>query len=240
VKGSAEGHCGNLDSLLTSDPAGGVVPALPESASRTIVLAGGRALVRAARRSVLTRFGWHVVAEAADAADAARASAHHGAGVVLVDADVPEGSFLAVRRIVEYAPTVSVLVVAAEHDPETLLAAVRAGATGFVAETVGPRGLARAAEVALRGEAVIPRAAVITLIEQLRGEAREHTSVDGQSLQLTRREADVMSRHRDGMTPKEIAYELDLSDVTVRRHLSSVAKKVRQARPLTLALESTS
>jgi DNA-binding NarL/FixJ family response regulator len=49
-----------------------------------------------------------------------------------------------------------------------------------------------------------------------------------------------MKRRRDGMTTKEIAYELDLSDVTVRRHLSSVARKVRQARPLTLALESTS
>jgi DNA-binding NarL/FixJ family response regulator len=59
-------------------------------------------------------------------------------------------------------------------------------------------------------------------------------------LQLTRREADVMSRAREGMTPKEIAHELDLSDVTVRRHLSSVARKARQARPLTLALESTS
>jgi DNA-binding NarL/FixJ family response regulator len=44
------------------------------------------------------------------------------------------------------------------------------------------------------------------------------------------------------MNTKEIAYELDLSDITVRRHLSSVAKKAkaRQARPLTLALESTS
>jgi two-component system, NarL family, nitrate/nitrite response regulator NarL len=213
---------------------------LPEKPVRTIVLAGGLALVRAARRSVLTHFGWHVVADTADATGAAEASARHGAGLVLVDADVPEGSFQAVRRIVEHAPSVSVLVVAAELDQETLLAAVRAGATGFVAETVGPDGLARAAEVALRGEAVIPRAAVVTLIEQLRGEARERTSVDGQSLQLTRREADVMSRHREGMTPKEIAYALELSDVTVRRHLSSVAKKVRQARPLTLALESTS
>jgi DNA-binding NarL/FixJ family response regulator len=44
------------------------------------------------------------------------------------------------------------------------------------------------------------------------------------------------------MSTKEIAHELDLSDVTVRRHLSSVARKAkaRQARPLTLALESTS
>ena len=58
--------------------------------------------------------------------------------------------------------------------------------------------------------------------------------------ELTRREADVIARRREGMTTKEIAYELNLSDITVRRHLSSVAKKVRQARPLTLALESTS
>ena len=44
------------------------------------------------------------------------------------------------------------------------------------------------------------------------------------------------------MSTREIAYELDLSDVTVRRHLSSVARKAkeRQARPLTFTLESTS
>jgi DNA-binding NarL/FixJ family response regulator len=64
--------------------------------------------------------------------------------------------------------------------------------------------------------------------------------VDGLRLQLTRREVEVATRLREGMTPKEIAQELDLSDVTVRRHMSSVARKARQARPLTLALESTS
>jgi DNA-binding NarL/FixJ family response regulator len=50
----------------------------------------------------------------------------------------------------------------------------------------------------------------------------------------------VLMRVREGMSPKEIAYELELSDVTVRRHLSSIAKKTRQARPVSLALESTS
>jgi DNA-binding NarL/FixJ family response regulator len=87
---------------------------------------------------------------------------------------------------------------------------------------------------------VIPRAGVSALIDEVRGGAQEQTSVDGLPLQLTRREADVMKRRREGMTTKEIAFELDLSDVTVRRHLSSVAKKARQAQPLPLALESTS
>lgn len=213
---------------------------MTEESARTIVLLGGLGLVRAARSSVLDRFGWHVIADTSDVTAAAEAAALHSVGVALVDVHVRGGSFLAVRRIVEHAPTVPVLVVAPELDQEVLVAAVRAGATGFVSETVGAGGLARAVEVASRGEAVIPRAAVVTLIEQVRGELRDRASVDGRPVELTPREADVMTWRREGMTPKEIAYELGLSDVTVRRHLSSVAKKARQTRPLTLALESTS
>jgi DNA-binding NarL/FixJ family response regulator len=205
-----------------------------------VVLAGGQALVRAARRSVLSRAGLDVVADVSDASRAAKAAELYGAALVLVDSDIPGGCILAVRRIGERAPDTAVLVVAPELDQEALLAAVRAGAAGFVPETLGASSLVRAVEVALRGDAVIPRAGVVALIDQLKAPAQEQTSVDGLPLRLTRREADVIARRREGMTTKEIAYELNLSDITVRRHLSSVAKKVRQARPLTLALESTS
>jgi DNA-binding NarL/FixJ family response regulator len=206
---------------------------------RPIVIAGGQVLVRAARKSVLTRAGLEVSADVADASRAAKAAELYEAGLVLVDSEISGGCLLAVRRITERAPGTAVVVVAPVLDQEMLLAAIRAGAAGFVLETLGASGLVRAVEVALSGESVVPRAGVGTLIEQVRG-TQEQTSVDGQQLQLTRREADVMVRSREGLTPKEIAYELDLSQVTVRRHLSSVARKARQARPLTLALESTS
>ena len=208
--------------------------------ARTVVVAGGKALVRAARRSVLSRAGLEVVADVTDASRAAKAAALYGAGLVLVDAEISGGCVLAVRRINERAPETAVLVVAPELDQEALLAAVRAGADGFISESLGAGGLVRAVEVALSGDSVIPRAGVSTLIDQVRGGTQEQTSVEGVELQLTRREADVMARRREGMTTKEIAYELELSDVTVRRHLSSIAAKARQARPLTLALESTS
>jgi DNA-binding NarL/FixJ family response regulator len=221
-----------LDSFLTSPEA--------RPGSDTVVIAGGQALVRAARRSVLSRAGLDVAAEVEDASRAAKAAELYEAGLVLVDSEIPGGCVFAVRRVVERAPGAAVLVVAPELDHERLLAAVRAGAHGFIAESHGAASLIRAVEVALAGESVIPRAGVVALIDELRGGAQEQTSVDGFPLHLTRREADVMKRRRDGMTTKEIAYELDLSDVTVRRHLSSVARKVRQARPLTLALESTS
>ncbi len=221
---------------ISRDPFAGDIPRAP----RAVVVAGGVELVRAARRSVLEHAGLGVAADVEDASRAAKAAELHGAGLVLVDSQIAGGCVVAVRRIVERAPETAVVVVAPELDEEVLLAAIQAGADGFVLETLGASGLARAIEVALTGDSVIPRAAVGTLIEQLRGSTQEQTSVDGQLLTLTRREADVMSRRRKGMTPKEIAHELDLSDVTVRRHLSSVAKKARQARPLTLALESTS
>ena len=222
--------------VISRDPEAGDTLRL----SGAIVVAGGQALVRAARRSVLERAGLGVVVDVEDVSRAAKTAKLYGARLVLVDSEIPGGCVVAIRCIAEQAPGTAVVVVAPELDEELLLSVVQAGADGFVLETLGASGLARAIEIALTGDSVIPRAAVGTLIEQLRGSTQEQTSVDGQLLTLTRREVDVMSRHRKGMTPKQIAYELELSDVTVRRHLSSVARKARQTRPLTLALESTS
>lgn len=229
-----------LDSSLTSLGVARDSASAALRQTRTVVLAGGQLLVRAARHSVLSRAGINVVADVADARTAAEAAELYRAGVVLVDADVPGGHVRAIRHILQQAPSVAVLIVAPELESQSLLAAIEAGAKGFVLETLSASGLVRAVEVALDGETVFPRASVGTLIEQLRGSTQEQKCVGGHALKLTRREAEVIARREDGMTPKEIAYELDLSDVTVRRHLSSVAKKARQARPFTLALELTS
>ena len=96
--GNRTAASGKLDSRATShgtarDPA----PTASEQA-RTVVLAGGQLLVRAARHSVLSRSGIDVVADVADAPTAADAAELYRAGVVLVDADVPGGCVRAVRR----------------------------------------------------------------------------------------------------------------------------------------------
>src|SRR5436853_7433661 len=85
-----------LDSSSTS-------PETPANAG-TLVLAGGQALVRAARRSVLSRAGLDVVADVSDASRAAEAAELYGAALVLVDSGIPGGCILAVRRIGERAP----------------------------------------------------------------------------------------------------------------------------------------
>jgi hypothetical protein len=117
-----------------------------------------------------------------------KAAALYQARLVIVDSQVSGGCIQAVQIISVRAPDAWVLVVAPELDPAELLAAVRAGAKGFVTETLGAAGLARAVEVALRGDTVIPRAGVAALIEQLRARGQGQTSIDGIQLQLTRRE----------------------------------------------------
>lgn len=204
------------------------------------MLCGGQALVRAARRSVLTRAGLDVVAEAVYPVAAAEAAARYTAGAVLVDSEIAGGLIPAVHRMLERVPTAAVLVLAPELDHSKLIAALLAGARGFLPETLPSAGLVRAVEAALQGEVVIPRAGIAMLVDEVRGVTQRQTLVDGVPLRLTRREADVMTRRRVGMTPKQIAAELDLSAVTVRRHLSSVARKAKQAHPHSVALESTS
>jgi DNA-binding NarL/FixJ family response regulator len=73
-----------------------------------VVVAGGQALVRAVRRSVLERAGLVVIADVEDASRAAKAAELYGARLVLLDSEISGGSVFAVRRIAERAPGTAV------------------------------------------------------------------------------------------------------------------------------------
>jgi DNA-binding NarL/FixJ family response regulator len=192
---------------------------------RTVLLADPQPLSRAGLKTVLEKAGLEVVAEATDAAGALAAAEHHHPGVCILDANLPEGGILVVRRITDRVPDTLVVVIAPVVAPEGLLAAVRAGASGYVPKTATGKGLVRAIEAVLGGQAAIPRAAVASLIHEFRGGGRQRASVGGRPLSLTAREAQVLELLRDGLTTKQIARELGVSPVTVRRHLGGVAAK---------------
>ena len=106
-----------LDSSTTSN--GNSQATLPGSGgeARTVVVAGGQALVRATRRSVLSRAGLEVAADVADASRAAKAAELYEAGLVLVDSEISGGCVFAIRRIAERSPGTAVLVVASRARP---------------------------------------------------------------------------------------------------------------------------
>ena len=174
---------------------------------------------------MLTRQGLEVVAEAEDAATVAAAAERTRPTLCLLDVNLPGGGVLAVRGVRERAPRTTVMVVAPTLESDWLLAALRAGASGYVTQALDAEGLARAIDAGLSGQAVIPRAAVATLIEQVRRGRSPRVPGNGHARSLTRREAEVVERLQDGMSTQEIARELELSAVTVRRHLATVARK---------------
>jgi DNA-binding NarL/FixJ family response regulator len=198
---------------------------------RTVILAAAQPLFREGLQSVLAAHDLTVVAEAADADTAVAAAERHHAGICIMDGDLPGGGILAVRRITYRVPETAVVVLAPDLDSETVLAAVRAGANGILATTTTGAGLIRAVESVLDGQASLPRSTIATLIHELRGGAGRHTSVDGSPLLLTEREAQVLELLRENLTTAQIARELGVSQVTVRRHLSAVAAKIGGGRP---------
>lgn len=154
--GTSSGRCG---------------PTSAGHAARAVV-AGGHSLVRATRGSLAARAGFEVVADTADATEAARAARQHGAALALVDVSIDGGCVPAVRKLVDRMPGIAVLVVAPRLDARVLLAVVRAGAEGLLTEATGAAGFARAVDAALHGEAVIPRDGVAALIEEVQSQVR--------------------------------------------------------------------
>jgi DNA-binding NarL/FixJ family response regulator len=140
--------------------------------------------------------------------------------VCLVALDLVGGGVEAVRAITRAAPGTSVVVLATQPDFDDLLAAVRAGAVGYLPADVAPESLRRAVQAVAANEAVIPRTLVLDLMQELR--AADAAGADG----LTAREAQVLSMLRRGHSTSAIARRLEIAPVTVRRHVSQLRAKL--------------
>ena len=193
--------------------------------SRTVFIADPQPPFRAGLRSALEQAGLEVVGEADDLLDALGAIADARPGICVIDADI-RGGLVAVRRITRDLTGPSVLVLATTPSPDGLLAALRAGASGYLPRNTGGTGLVRAIESVLDGSFAVTRASVAALIHEVRGGGRQRYSIGGVPVSLTEREAQVLELLTGGMRTQEIARELGLSPVTVRRHLGAIAGKV--------------
>jgi len=193
--------------------------------SRTIFIADSQPPFRAGLRSVLAKAGLEVVGEADDALDALDEIAELRPGACLIDANI-RGGIVAVSRITQRVDAPAVLVLASSASPDGLLAALRAGASGYLPRSTPGQGLVRAVESILDGNFAVTRTSVAALIHEVRGGGRQRLSIGGIPVSLTEREAQVLELFAGGMPTQEIAAELGVSPVTVRRHLGAIAGKV--------------
>jgi DNA-binding NarL/FixJ family response regulator len=166
--------------------------------------------------------------EAADAQTAVDIAVRDRPDVCLLGLNGAGQGVRVANEIATRVPSAAVILLTNHLDEEEFMAAVRAGATGYLTNTLDPARLPHVVRGALRGEPAVPRRFVSRLLDELRTRERRRSVVlEGRGrVALTAREWEVVELLLRGATTMEIARELGVAPVTVRRHLGSVERKL--------------
>ena len=183
-------------------------------------------------------------AEAATVEEALNTAIQDQPDVCVIDLDPSARGIRTAARITDKVPGISVIVLTRRVDADEFIAAMRAGAVGYLPEGFDPARLPHVVNGVLRGEAAVPRVMVARLVSELRGQdgKRRRLTLRGRkSADLTAREWEVLDLVRRGDSTQAIAERLGISAVTVRRHASSANRKlgVRTREELLHLLEGT-
>jgi DNA-binding NarL/FixJ family response regulator len=197
-----------------------------------VLLADDHAATRAGVRLALEGTGFTIVAEAANADDAVALAIRHRPALCLIDLAMPGGGITATRHIAARLPEAKIVVLTVSPDEDDLFDALVAGASGYLLKDTSAGRLPVALRAVLAGEATLPRTFELRLIEEFR--ARERRRLSGRRFhrrrhleaELTDREWEVLGLLADRLPTAAIAQRLGISEVTVRRHISSAMRKL--------------
>lgn len=170
-----------------------------------------------------------VCGEAANGATAADVAREKRPDVCLLDLESQAENLWAIAEIVGASPDTAVVMLTGELDDDEFLAVMRAGATGYLSQAVDPARLPDVVRAVVRGEVAVPRHFVGRLIDELRDRDRRRrlVAVSGdRTVEITAREWEVLALLREDLPTREIAEQLGISQVTVRRHLGAVSQKL--------------
>ena len=199
-----------------------------------ILIVDDHALFRAGIVNVLAREkDFEVVGEAADGRSAIEASNALSPNIVLMDLSLPQpGGIETTQRIRRELPATAVVVLAVDEDEEALFASIKAGAAAFLIKDVSPDDLVMVIRRVSKGEFLIndkvfSKPAVASRVLK---EFRE-LAVYGQEAApifapLSPREVEILDNIAQGMTNKQVAYALSISEQTVKNHMSSILRKL--------------
>ncbi|NUT39181.1 MAG: response regulator transcription factor [Thermoactinospora sp.] len=191
----------------------------------SVVLVDDHALVRTGYRLMLdAEPDISVVGEAGDGLEALEVIRALGPDVVIMDLHMPRlDGVAATEQITASLPDIRVLALSTFDLDENVVAALRAGADGFLPKDISPEELAEAVRVVHRGEAAVaPRLLTRLIGTFVRGPVRPRGSVTG----LTAREQEILTLIGRGLSNTEIAGRLEVSPSTVKNHVTSLFAKL--------------
>jgi two-component system response regulator DevR len=172
------------------------------------------------------RDAFQVVAAAGTVAESIEKARQHRPDIVVMDVRLPDGSGIeACRAIRAELPDTRVVMLTSDPDEDAVLGAIVAGASGYLLKLIGGRELVAALETVGRGGSLLDPAVTARVLARINRIAAGAIEND-QLSQLTAQERKVLRGLAEGMTNKEIASEIFLSDKTVKNYVSSILAKL--------------
>jgi DNA-binding NarL/FixJ family response regulator len=190
---------------------------------RRIIIVDDHPLFRAALRQTLAGGDPSVaVEEAGDLAGLNVAlEADRDCDLVLLDLNVPGArGFSGLLLLRAQYPDVPVMIISAVEEPDVIRSAIDLGASGYLHKSVGPPEIRRAIETVLAGDVFIPEDALAAPVDREQSEFMQRLAT------LTPQQVRVLMMLSDGLMNKQIAYELSISEATVKAHVSAILQKL--------------
>jgi DNA-binding NarL/FixJ family response regulator len=190
-----------------------------------VVVADDHAVVREGLRALLGAVdGYELVGVAATGREAVRQAVTLRPDVLVMDINMPEGSGVdATREVVRVAPGVAVLMLTMFDDDDSVFAAMRAGALGYVLKGADPEDIVRAIEAVAAGHAIFGPGVALRAVAYLSAPPADAPAFPS----LTARERQVLELIADGLGNAGIAARLGISPNTIANHVSNIFGKLR-------------
>ncbi len=192
-----------------------------------VLIVDDHALIRDALNAVVAEAAPGARVAEADSCQAAREqlAANPALHLVIVDLALPDGSGLELLRDIRRTMAATgVVVLSANLDPGVMSASLDAGAAGFIPKSAPRAIMLNALRIVLAGGIYIPAEAWPPRVEPAPAPRPRQTPQD---LGLTDRQVDVLGLMVEGMSNKAIARRLDISEVTVKHHVTAVMRALQ-------------
>ena len=162
-----------------------------------------------------------VVAYTEDGREAVQLAQEHLPDLVLLDVNMPGGGLTAARDIAVALPSTKIVMLTVSEDEDDILAAMKAGASGYVVKGIPARDLITVVRSIAAGEVYISPSLAFGMLKEL-SRQQPGTAVDT----LSTREREVLELVAAGMTNAEIGTRLNLAEKTIKHYMTNVLAKL--------------
>ena len=192
----------------------------------TLLLVNDHAVVRQGQRAFFSaQPAFEVVGEAASGSEAVELAAEHIPDVVLMDLSMPGlDGVEATRQVKTRSPRTQIVILTSYHEDSHIFPALKAGAISYVLKDVQMDELAEAVQRAARGEATLHPRVAARVIRELQGARKDEVNPH---TELTNRESEILRLIAQGLSNRQIAGQLVITEQTVKGHVSNILSKLQ-------------